>query len=55
VPMRTSLHFTPDGVSRPRAVITINIAHLTEGRPQSSTLLKRCLLALHVPLDYETT
>ena len=32
VPVRTSLHFTPDGVSRPRAVITINIALLTEGQ-----------------------
>ena len=40
VPVRTSLHFTPDGVSRLRAVATINIALLTEGqstnhRPQS--------------------
>ena len=26
------LHFTPDGVSRPRALVTINIGHLTEGR-----------------------
>ena len=30
--LRTSLHFTPDGVSRTRAVITINIALLTEGQ-----------------------
>ena len=29
--LRTSLHFTPDGVSRTRAVITINMALLTEG------------------------
>jgi hypothetical protein len=28
--LRTSLHFTPDGVSRTRAVITINMALLTE-------------------------
>jgi hypothetical protein len=34
VPVRTSLHFTPDGVSRPRAVITRNIALLTEGQTQ---------------------
>jgi hypothetical protein len=33
VPVRTSLHFTPDGVSRARAVVTINIALLTEGQP----------------------
>jgi hypothetical protein len=35
VPLSASLHFTPDGVSRRRYVITINIALLTEGlRPQ---------------------
>jgi hypothetical protein len=32
VPVRTLLHFTPGGVSRPRTVITINIALLTEGQ-----------------------
>jgi hypothetical protein len=32
VPIRTPIHFTPDGVSRPRTVIAINIALLTEGR-----------------------
>jgi len=31
VPLITSLHFTPDGVSEPRHVVTINIALLTEG------------------------
>jgi len=29
--LRTLLHFTPDGASRTRAVIAINIALLTEG------------------------
>ena len=33
VPLITSLHFTPDGVSGPHHVITINIALLTEGGP----------------------
>ena len=32
MPVRTLLHFTPDGVSRPRTVITINMALLTEGQ-----------------------
>jgi hypothetical protein len=27
------LHFTPDGVSRPPALVTINISLLTEGVP----------------------
>jgi hypothetical protein len=30
--LRTTLHFTPDGVSRTDAVITINMALLTEGQ-----------------------
>jgi hypothetical protein len=32
VPLITSLHFTPDGVSGPRHAITKNIALLTEGK-----------------------
>lgn len=31
VPLGTSIHFTPAGVCRPHAVMTINIALLTEG------------------------
>ena len=34
MPLITSIHFTPDGVSGPRYVITINIALLTEGDTQ---------------------
>ena len=34
MPVRTSLHFTPDGVSSRRALRTINIALLTEGDHQ---------------------
>jgi len=39
VPVRTSLHFTPDGVTGARAIITINIA-LLDGGP-SPTSVKR--------------
>ena len=36
VPLTTSLHFTPDGVSGPLHVITINIALLTERNDKTS-------------------
>ena len=43
--LTTSLHFTPDGVSQTRPVITINIALLTEGGSVSLDVYK------HLPPD----
>ena len=41
VPVRTSRHFTPDGVSRPRSVIAINMALLAEGQPPTEGLYEK--------------
>jgi hypothetical protein len=53
--LRNALHFTPDGVSRTRAVITINMALLTEGqttdhRLQSSDPFTISPTSNHTPL-----
>lgn len=48
VPVRASLHFTPDGVSRPRPVITINMALLTEG-PTNNHRLQSSDVHIRVP------
>jgi hypothetical protein len=40
VPLIASLHFTPDGVSGRRHVITINIPLLTEGASTDSSLCR---------------
>ena len=54
MPVRTSLHLTPDGVSRPRAVITINMGLLTEDqttnhRLQSSDMFTMRPTSNHTP------
>ena len=51
MPLITSLHFTPDGVSGPRHVLTINIALLTDGGPQTKSIL---LLAAAIVAVIET-
>jgi hypothetical protein len=52
VPVRTSLHFTPDGVSRPRAVITINMALLTEGQTTNHRLQSSDVFTMRPTSNY---